>query len=255
MSDPDRELEAFLARRRLLPRADTPEEQWEPSPELDQAVLARARAAVERGDARKPFRRQVWVPLAYAAALVLSLTIVLQVYRPQGPTTADFSTKARIPPVIEAQPLSATEAPAQPAPAERASASAPAESADAAAPAERVSAPRRVERALAFTPEERASESAPAERTPEPALAGRAPETTPAEREPTREWAPAAAAVADESYVDDPAEWLKRIEKLRAEGRTEEAARELQEFRARYPASPAVTPAQEAKDVGQPPAE
>ncbi len=33
----------------------------------------------------------------------------------------------------------------------------------------------------------------------------------------------------------DPAEWLKAIEKLRADGRTEQAAKELVEFRRAYP--------------------
>jgi hypothetical protein len=168
----------------------------EPPPELDAAIRAEARSAVETHPAPLVVptgRRQWYFPVAAAAVIILSVAVTWHVEQEQpdsvvatAPAEArlkkELATNAPLP-----TPESKEAAPAAEKPAEPATPPMVAQSRDRM--------------------ESRAAARAPIDPRPLGALG------------------------LDEA----PAPWLQRIAELRRQGRHEEADRELAEFRKRYP--------------------
>jgi len=221
----------------------------EPKRQLDEAILAAARrAARARREASLVWR---WAPrFALAATVVLTFTVVLRVYQEQPETVS--------PPVREVRPAARVEQRAAPAAPElKKEAPEPAgqrdqggqsgfqsnrAQPDAAAGAARADSVQRQPEQAKQSP--RTFELAiPRERQPEPQPEPmRAPLRV--QESPSTLTAPAAPAPsagvlrmdARSSASERSAQtWLEDIRKLKAQGRTEEAERELAEFKKRYP--------------------
>jgi len=209
-----------------------------PPEALDRAILAASRAAL--APARRRARWQAWtLPMGVAATLVLTVTLTLMVQREQEP------------PLGEA-PL--PRAPAA-APQERAEPGAELPAKTAAPPAAKREAVRR--EAEAPPPAPTPAASRPASQPPvveQKALPAPAPEAVGA-AEPARpaaamrrQSAPAADAVemraksaplrkeaAGAAAARTPEQWLEEIRQLKAQGRDQQAAEALAEFRQAYP--------------------
>ncbi|CAG0985334.1 hypothetical protein RHDC1_02071 [Rhodocyclaceae bacterium] len=209
-----------------------------PPEALDRAILAASRAAL--APARRRARWQAWtLPMGVAATLVLTVTLTLLVQREQEP------------PLGEA-PL--PRAPAA-APQERAEPGAELPAKTAAPPAAKREAVRR--EAEAPPPAPTPAASRPASQPPvveQKALPAPAPEAVGA-AEPARpaaamrrQSAPAADAVemraksaplrkeaAGAAAARTPEQWLEEIRQLKAQGRDQQAAEALAEFRQAYP--------------------
>ena len=209
-----------------------------PPEALDRAILAASRAA--QAPARRRLRWQAWtLPMGVAATLVLTVTLTLLVQREQEP------------PLGEA-PL--PRAPAA-APQERAEPGAELPAKTAAPPAAKREAVRR--EAEAPPPAPTPAASRPASQPPvveQKALPAPAPEAVGA-AEPARpaaamrrQSAPAADAVemraksaplrkeaAGAAAARTPEQWLEEIRQLKAQGRDQQAAEALAEFRQAYP--------------------
>ena len=209
-----------------------------PPEALDRAILAASRAAL--APARRRARWQAWtLPMGVAATLVLTVTLTLLVQREQEP------------PLGEA-PL--PRAPAA-APQERAEPGAELPAKTAAPPAAKREAVRR--EAEAPPPAPTPAASRPASQPPvveQKALPAPAPEAV-GTAEPARpaaamrrQSAPAADAVemraksaplrkeaAGAAAARTPEQWLEEIRQLKAQGRDQQAAEALAEFRQAYP--------------------
>lgn len=92
-SDPDRDVEAYLAGDSALSRAYRKSRTGEPPPHLDRAVLEAARAATRPRHAWSPFASHWYVPASLAAVLVLVVGIYM------------FSTERAGTPGLAPQPL------------------------------------------------------------------------------------------------------------------------------------------------------
>lgn len=240
-----------------------------PPAALDAAILAAARERIAKPERRKRSSWLNWMaPASAIATLVLGVSIALLIEREQ-PATTPGTTPGKIleqtapgpaaPPAAretespKAKAADSTapaaamkkEAPATPAPAR-----APAPAAQAPAPIAPAQAPPR-----AAEPRPPAAEAFPAERRAERGMA--APEA--AQSKSAREQnaagdavpgaaaagAPAAPAAAgktaplrQETILRSAKAWLEEISDLMRDGRDEEAARQLAEFRKAYPAHP-----------------
>jgi hypothetical protein len=269
------DLEEFLATRTALPPALQKHEQMEPPAHLDRLVLQQARAAIEPSPARKLMNRNRWfVPLTLAATIVLSFTIVLKIRQQTGDSpfapmqgrviTEPASAKGETVPMDEprlrqiperelrreavvpqlesagaladaavpsAEPLS-EEIRGAPKETDAASDTAAfeAQASRSAAPAAVAAAENRASGAqeLAAVSRDEAEAGGQAEARGEAKAGVSAVAAAPPP--------PAAPSVASVAKVQaDPRTWLERIRRLRADGKMEEAERELQAFRKRYP--------------------
>ncbi|HTS83882.1 MAG TPA: hypothetical protein VMG61_02180 [Usitatibacter sp.] len=203
----------------------------EPSPALDDAILAASRRAV----AKPSLARRWGVPVSIAAVLVLAfgLTLEMQHEKPDVSTAPPVSLPSVLPP--SAAPMQAPEAEEAPAPKlESATSAARAAPAPAAVAAKPQAFPQKKAQPLA---KERAPrdelQAAPAEQKISAptgaALQYNAPATTAA---------PPASPRADYNVAPaapDPGQELERIAQLRADGNDAEADRLLAQFQRRYP--------------------
>jgi hypothetical protein len=217
----------------------------EPPGHVDDAILAASRRAVGSGPQRRSFVRR-WAPsLALAASLVIAVALSLDIWE-QRP---DFEA-------IEAPPATRSEsAPAAPADRFRAPREEPA--AESPAKHER-EAPRRDDAAArasadtagawgeqaslakpapaAATPPERAFEATATQ--PQKVQAAPAP-ASPAAAAGAAPAAAARSAMRDSAFSEavrrSPQEWIEAIRKLKAQGRSEDVARELAAFRRAHP--------------------
>ncbi len=228
---PDDEFErALRARRRLLPTLD--EDQSDaPSAELDRLVIERARRALRDPQPQavpKVFPLLNWgVPLALAATLVLSFTLVMQmdsqdpVARAAGPAKATATA-----PVPQEAPATLTDdsgpataaAQARAVPSRERMESNPAPAADSMGLA----------KSAAGASQSAAQNAAPARAdvAVEYAAQAAAPLALPSS---------AASMARPLRSTDDPRRWLVAIEALRTAGEAAEADRQLSALRARYP--------------------
>jgi hypothetical protein len=185
----------------------------EPPPEIDAAIRAEARSAVETHPAPLVVptgRRQWYFPVAAAAVIILSVAVTWHVEQEQPDSVvATAPAEARLKKEL------ATNAPL-PTP----------ESKEAAQPERRLYAPSQKPKTEAPAAEK------PAERATPPMVAQSRDrmESRAAARAPI-DPRPLGALGLDEA----PAPWLQRIAELRRQGKHEEADRELAEFRKRYP--------------------
>jgi hypothetical protein len=230
----------------------------EPSRQIDEAILATSRRAAR---ARHPFLWRWAPPLALAATVVLTFTLVLRVYeeRPEERISSPALPAAASVPGAEkpAAPAAKEETAAAPPQAQPAPESSPASALATPAPPLKKQAPeaartdraqgaleRRVREAAPppqgqqsetqirpMSAPVRANESAPpatSQPAPVPGAAGLPGGTTEAA---------ASGIVIRRSDAPErtPQAWLEDIRALRTAGKAEEAERELAEFRKRYP--------------------
>jgi hypothetical protein len=181
----------------------------EPPAALDAAILAAARAQAAQPRSRdrrqaRSFWRNWMAPASAVATLVLGLSIALMIEHEQ-PGTADES------------PVRALPQPAGPLPgrAEEA-AKAAADSAAASSP-EKKDAPAM----QAYPAERRAKAAAPVMGAPQAEIESKA--------------AGRSAPLREQSLTRSPEAWLAEIERLKRDGRGEEAAQQLAQFRNAYP--------------------
>jgi len=243
MSGPgrDEEFEAFLRQRSVLSGGRRVAQQLEPSRDLDDIVLSQARQAIQSGPPLRVYRSPRWaLPVALAATLLLSMSIVLNVSLnarrqsqalqevPQAKAGTGAKTDVVASSVAAPAAPSAATAPTPPAEvAETAvDAARPAPPAPAlevpAAPAAR-EAMREAKVAAATGSRDLASGS----------LSAPASETGAAAREPGMQSLNSFAAAA--GLDQDPKAWLQWITALRSQGRTAAADAQLRRFRAAYP--------------------
>jgi len=240
----DEELERFLERRSSLHERLSRADDAQPPAELDQLVLTQAKEAISASTGHT-LRSKRWVmPVALAASLVLVVSVVLNVDRERRAgdaapvmSAARESTPLLAPQAADDAAASVLETTREPAVANRMSAPpAEPEAARRTSSAEGGSTPLlggssvRSYAPLAAPPAEGPAPDAPA-------LAPAAPlakqQVSDADQAP-----PSAALVQTPAWRSNPTAWTREIERLRADGRIEEADRELEAFRRAYPRQP-----------------
>ncbi len=260
----DRELERYLKRGDVLSRAYAELRSERPSPALDQAVLARARDALDgqpRSQADHPRR---WPAItALAATVLLSFALVMRLAlepdaQPQQSPGSTFESAPSIP--AESAPMSGADRDSSPSESETSFATPPV-SAPAPSPIEArrpdieseiraasEHAPAIVEPVL---PQSLPRGSERAESAPAQAQAQRQAENdrargiaapAPRQKSPDRQRESSLdspmhpdEALAKKESTKSPEAWLEEIKRLRAAGELEAAERELEQFKAVYP--------------------
>lgn len=216
----DRELERYLQRSDALSRAYANLKTERPSPALDQAVLARARDALQGQPHARSLLQRRWPALtALAATVLLSFAVVMRLALEPDSQPRESASPLESRRVIESEIEAATEhAPAsveslpQPAPPQAAEHvdEVPKEGDATVRPV--APAPSRDTRDVADEP---AAQFSRARSMPVPAVT-------------------VDGSVSTES-AKSPEVWLGEIEELRAAGMFEAAERELERFKAAYP--------------------
>jgi hypothetical protein len=227
----------------------------EPSASLDAAILAASRRAVKSAPESAPrrgFATRWGAPLSAVAVLVLGIAVALRMQVEQPgietsmpvPKSESPAEKAQ---AVETPPPEATRAAPEPAPTPppprqqgaRAKAVAPGQAMQSNVAPEPVEEKREAMPQAPMVQSAPAPASGPASATasvPAPAFAP-APAARMAAPAPVMKRSATAdtAGAAAERVVITPEAELERIAKLRAEGRDDEADRELEAFRKRYP--------------------
>ena len=235
----------------------------EPSPAVDQRILAAARAALAGRPAnpRGGWWQRWRTPLALATTLLLTVTLSLLHERQPAELPAERGLRQSLPQVRGDEPQSSkveqAASAAAPKAARPATAAGPASlpaagraevpppaarkterdapvTADNAAAGGRSAAAERKAAPAAITQEN--SPAAPA--APAPASVGTAGSEARERFEATPAAAPPAAARSRAEGVRTPAVWLEEIRSLRRAGQTDEAERQLREFRRVHPDYP-----------------
>lgn len=235
------EFEAYVRRRRALFPRDDEVDSLEPPPDIDRAVLARARAAIHAEPPTSVYRGTRWaLPVAIAATVVLAFTIVLNVGLPTGGgSTVQPASEVSVQNAARAVPAESAEV-AEAAPA---SSAAPQQTAPAGSSRERRDfapppPPLAADRSQAIeAPTEQNGTSERNYTARESELMATA-ETSAGDIAPAAKAAPADAGQAAPSPPLSADAWWDRIERLRANGQFRVAARELENFRAAYPDDP-----------------
>jgi hypothetical protein len=223
----EKAFEEYLSRRsRMGWRAD--DDGLEPPAELDRIVLANAREAIRRHRSPPPYRGVRWaLPVGLAATVVLSFAVLLQLgLLPRPAKDSEAPIEAHFHPDGAGSAESASDAAmASPAPPPQGVLDRPRDEA-ARAGARRNETPRELS-PLAVEKKQAMQAQSRAERDQEVAVAS------------SRAAAPAQGKAAPASgQLEDPAAWLRRIEALRAQGKTAQADREWQAFRKAWPDYP-----------------
>ena len=245
----DRGLDDYLRGGSPLSAAYREARGEEPSADLDEVLLERARREMHLGPkvAWSPFTRSWSLPLALAAVLVVSVTVTLVLHEQTG---EPLPVPAK--PAAEAPAPGPDLAPAKkmaPAPAAR-PAPVPGEAPEGArAPAAPVPFPAEDNAPVPREQRATATESGPAASTERPAAIPAlqdAPRAQALEKQAAEVPAVRAKTEAarqklakDDDLGADPDAWARRIEALRKEGRNAEADALLAEFRKRFPDYPA----------------
>ena len=228
-----------------------------PSRQIDDAILAASRRAVR---ARHPFLWRWAPPLALAATVVLTFTLVLRVYeeRPEERIATASPAAPSVPGAEKpAAPAAKEETAAAPPQVPPAPESSPVSALATPAPALKKQAPEaaRTDRARSALQQRLREGAPPSQGQPSenqnramsaPVRAGESPPpvTSPAAPAPGVAGLPGAATEAAASGIVNrrsdapertPQAWLEDIRALRTAGKAEEAERELAEFRKRYP--------------------
>lgn len=251
--DHDDDFEAYLKRRTVLPGGASVDE-LEPPTDLDARILKQAREAIQpRLSTAGGTKSSRWaIPLALAATILLSLSVVLNISlntnhphvatTEQALSTAANTTSLPAPAAPAAPAASATPAaPVAPAaPASPAPDASPAPAATAAPPA-RVAEAAPAARAEATPPPPPVAFNAPplAEQAPAPAALAKAMSDAPrADSADTGARADRQFKRSAATEPKDPKVWLQHIETLRAAGKIAEADAEMHRFRAHFPDYP-----------------
>jgi len=209
-SERDPEFEDFLRRRSPMHRRLSDFDHAEPSVELDRLVLSRAREAIETPAQPPIYRATRWaMPVGLAATILLAFSILLSIGRHQPARQKQVASTAS--PVVAAVPAE-SQGQAQSA---------------AAMVADEAIATGSARARDAFGEQ------------PEAPLAASAPDLSLSDRPlvasaRSARVMPAAPSAENASHADVES-WLREIARLRAEGKTAEAERELLAFRQAYP--------------------
>ncbi|MGH8720079.1 MAG: hypothetical protein ACREV0_14240 [Burkholderiales bacterium] len=194
----------------------------EPGAQMDAAILAAAHREV-KAKPRRSTSLSWGIPLSVAAVLVLSATLTLMILNePETPVKIDSLPAAEEPTKEQAPALSQDEL-------RRETLSGKAEKkAEIPAPLPKRDSPleksRSDEARFEAAQQESRNKAAQSEKR---SAAGAAPQTAPR---------PAAEYDSSSQLEEEaPEKWLARIEKLRAEGKIEEAKKSLGEFKKRFP--------------------
>ena len=243
MSGPgrDEEFEAFLRQRSVLSGGRRVAQQLEPSRDLDDIVLSQARQAIQSGPPLRVYRSPRWaLPVALAATLLLSMSIVLNVslnarrqsQALQEVPQAKAGTGAKTDVVASsvAAPAAPSAATAPTPPAEVAETAVDAARSAPPAPALEVPAAPAAREAMR---EAKVAAATGSRDLASGSLSAPASETGAAAREPGMQSLNSFAAAA--GLDQDPKAWLQWITALRSQGRTAAADAQLRRFRAAYP--------------------
>jgi hypothetical protein len=266
------EFEAYLKRRLPIHQRLSALERLEPPDELDRLVIRKARQAIQSRSPIRVFRAPKWaLPVGLAATIVISFTVLLNL----GAHAVKHQEEPVLMTNVGAEPSPANTAHMAPAPevvmapmqssdAKRAAGAsgpvAPQKARDSAAHRELAKAPREIDAgapAAADRPVETQSTAiADTFNRPLPAPSANSaipPDTPPRVAGPSepvaqRQVLPSETqstgivdsttqhvAAASPPPLPDAASWFKRIEKLRAAGKTAEAEQEFRRFRDAYP--------------------
>jgi hypothetical protein len=243
-SEHDDDFEAYLKRRVPIHKGSTPPDHLEPPPELDRIIIGNARRAIQGTPPVRLYRAPKWaLPVGLAATIVISSVVVLELgLRAKQPVPAQEPVETEL--VAEAPTITAPDAavpetstsehkpgarspghrgapkaakrirlpaiPTTPWPPLVTPNTAPAVAADAGGQPDAEKARTRLARVEVAASRLRDSEAAAAHAPAPPAAPARL----------------------------DAATWLRQIEKLRSEGQTAEAERQLKLFREVYPDFP-----------------
>lgn len=266
----DDEFEAYLKRRLPIDQRLSRLERPEPPEELDRLIIAKARQAIQSSSPVRVFRAPKWaVPVGLAATIVISFTVLLNlgapaVKRQEAPVLMTDLKAER--PLADAAPLAAAPEiamdPVKSSLPKRESGSrspgASEKAKNGAARREPAAAPWKIPvetQSTAITDTTSQPLQAPsadsAVRADIPPPAAESPPSKIAIETPSFPLAPdlrsetQSTAIVDTTNqhvpappprpLRDAASWLKRIEKLRVEGKTAEAEQELKRFRDAYP--------------------
>ena len=211
----------------------------EPPRALDEAILAAARRSP--GFSIGPWTHRWAVPLSLAAVVVLSVTVTLQMQREQPDSVSPVPQAQKE--IAAAKPAQAPESLLKPGAQEQVKAVAGAPARERSAKPALRSEPKPFADAL--------RDQAPAAAAPAPEVSSRADTARGELSSATGAAAPRAAPVTpqaapaqalakramarEEVRLETPERELDRIAQLRRDGRHEEAAKALAEFRKRYP--------------------
>jgi hypothetical protein len=221
--DYDAEFEAFLKRRSPMHRRLSDIDHAEPPADLDTLVLKHAREAIETPEEPPMYRTSRWaMPLGLAATILIAFSVVLNINRHEHPASAP------------AQSSAATGAARHDANVATDS-TAPMLASEKSAAEPRAEAPATL---AARTTSEAALSDLERDTTgPRASTGDMTSRAAAAEAAPAAGSAPATAAVsaAEPSPHADADSWLRYIARLRAEGKTTEADRELEAFRRANP--------------------
>ncbi len=230
MTHPDApdEFERALQRRtKLLPQFETEIEG--PDASIDRIVLARARAPFDAPRDAEPryHRAPRWaLPVALAATLLLSFTLVLHMSARDPALTAPTTSEAAVAAKSAAAAADAVR------PADAAAGVVPDEAAESAADSVALSAAPEAQAPAAPMIMPAPPPPAPAMQAPTAAVAADRAQRATAE---IANMAAERHAAADAAGTESAAAWLARIEALRAGGDLDAARRELAAFRRQYP--------------------
>lgn len=255
----DRELERYLQGGDSLSRAYAELKSERPTPALDQAVLAQAKAALRPQSHARSSRHFGWPALtAIAATVLLSFTLVMRVVlESETPHESPLSAPAAsAPETIDAAAPAALEDYAPPGTeSDRSFAPAPASQASGSIEKSRPVIEAEIRAASERGPtvdESNAQEAVASGFGESRAAAPPQPDVAPVVAAPARQLArervegsPAtsvktygiqsAESLAKKEQPRPPQEWLAEIERLRASGDIEMADRELERFKQAYP--------------------
>jgi hypothetical protein len=198
----------------------------EPGAKIDAAILAAAHREV-KAKPRRLVARSWGIPLSAAAVLVLSATLTLMVlYEPDAPQRIASPPASEAPAAKQVQP--GDDERRREAVSDKSEKKAEMPAAPTASPERdaQASKARSDDARFEATPPRESQDKASESESQRAELAGALPRSAPQDQEDT-----ASARVKEET----PEQWLARIEKLRAEGKIEEAQKSLAEFKKRYP--------------------
>ncbi|SRR5712692_6211264 len=206
----------------------------EPPPQIDAAILAASRRAVELHPAplvAPTGRRRWYFPMAAVAIIVLAVAVTIHIERQQpDPETPLPSPAAPIPPAVSVPPPQPEARKAEaPRSAQQARPARPKFAEDPGATSKEAQS-RRAERPVE-QPLEASVQSAPvpsAAPSTSADTAGAAAKPVPAARV-------GAQGLREQPPVDSRQVWLERIAELRRQGKDDEADKSLADFRKRYP--------------------
>jgi hypothetical protein len=269
-SEHDDDFEAYLKRRVPIHKGGTPPDHLEPPPELDRIIIGNARRAIQGASPVRLYQAPKWaLPAGLAATIVISSVVVLELglraKQPapeQEPVETELVAEA---PVLDATPPArAIAAPDAAVPEtstsghEQAAKSRGHRGGAKAAKRIRLPAIPTIPWPPVVTPNTAPSMAADAAgqaddekaRTRLARIEVAAARLRDDEAPTARSSGPAPASPAPPARLD-AATWLRQIEKLRSEGQTAEAERQLKLFRAVYPDYPVADATASADDRGQ----